>query len=169
MAGLSSLQIGWLNRAAEYYVAARHLMREPLFGPAAFCGYHAIELMLKLALIRHDASFVPRETGHALAKMVRMLNNKTRVKPPLHVPEYFYHQQRLLSVARYPRHGRGVLLPIFEFIEDLDRVFAELACLVGIPRNTRLAVAALSPRSRLGQMLAEDNSSIDLLRSAVQR
>ena len=144
-------------------------MREPLIGPAAFCGYHAIELMLKLALIRHDATFVPRDRGHAVAKMVRMLNNKARVKPPLRVPAYFYHQQRLLSVARYPRPGTGVLLPLFEFIEDLDRVFAELACIVGVPRNTRLAASALSPRSRLGQILAEDNSSIDLLRSAVQR
>jgi|SRR2546428_5265076 len=124
--------------------------------------------MMKLALVRHDRSFVPRGTGHALSKMVRMVNNKARPTPALRVPAYFYQQQRLLSVSRYPRQGLGVLLPA-SFLDDLDRIFAELACVVGIPRNTRLAVAAQSPHSHLGRILAEHNESIEVLRECVQR
>src|SRR6266481_2519562 len=111
MSVLSSSHVGWLNRASEYYFAARLMYGIPLYGPAAFCGYHAIELMLKLALVHHDPHFDPLGTGHALSKMVRMVNNKVRPNPKIQVPAYFYHQQRFLSVARYPRQGLGVLIP----------------------------------------------------------
>lgn len=167
MSGLSSLHVGWLNRASEYYFAARLLYGIPLFGPAAFCGYHAVELMMKLALVQHDRSFNPRGTGHAISKMVRMVNNKARPDPRLSVPAYFYHEQRFLSVARYPRQGLGVLIPA-SFLDDLDRVFAELVRIIPIPGNTRFAAAVRSPSSSLGRILAMDNESIGILRQCVQ-
>ena len=123
--------------------------------------------MMKLSLVHHDRSFNPRGTGHALSKMVRMVNNKARPAPRLRVPSYFYHQQRFLSVARYPRQGLGVLIPA-SFLDDLDRVFAELACVIPIPSNTRFAVAVRSPASHLGRILAMDNESIGILRQCVQ-
>jgi hypothetical protein len=166
MPNVKPSEVGWLNRAAEYYLAARVLYDNALIGPAAFCGYHATELMVKRALVHHDRSFSPRDSGHALAKMVRMVNNTVRPKPALRVPAYFYNQQRLSTVTRYPRHGVGVLIP-FSYIDDLDKVFTALARMVPIPRNTQLARAILVPTSQRGRMLGSDNDCLEQLRACV--
>jgi len=97
----------------------------------------AIELILKATLIFWDRKFVPTEGGHGIAKLTRMVKNKARGKPIFEVPEYFYHEQRYLTVTRYPTNGKGVVVP-GSFLDDLDRVFADVLLLVPFQPNTQL-------------------------------
>lgn len=109
--------------------------------------------MLKATLVFWDRSFNPREAGHSLSKLCRMIRNKVRGASQFEIPAYFNHEKRFLSVSRYPSDGKGVLLPSHT-IPDLDRLFVDLITLVPFQHNTEL-------RRALG---GKDRSSLIILR-----
>ncbi|HKJ92673.1 MAG TPA: hypothetical protein VJ957_05865, partial [Longimicrobiales bacterium] len=63
----------WQNRAFRFYLAARLCQRNALFAPASFCGYQALESLLKATLVYWDRSFNPQGAGHGMAKLLRTL------------------------------------------------------------------------------------------------
>ena len=77
---------------------------------------------------------------------MRMVKNKARNAKQLAIPTYFYHEQRYLTVSRYPTNGKGLCIPS-SFREDLDKVFVDLVLLVPFQRNTELK-RALSGKDR---------------------
>ena len=87
----------WQNRAARFYVAARSCYLNHLFAPAAFCGFLALELMLKATLIYHDPRFTPKSLGHSVAKLVRMLHNRIPAAKDIQVPDAFVFEQRIAA------------------------------------------------------------------------
>jgi len=95
---------------------------------------------MKATLHYRDRSFNPRDAGHSLQKMTRMINNKARPSPSLTIPPYFSHEQRFLTVTRYPTAGKGVLVPS-SLILDLDHLFVTLVCLVPFQFNSELTRA----------------------------
>ena len=130
----------WQNRALRFYLAARNLYHASLFAPAAYCAHQALELIMKATLHYWDRSFNPRDAGHNLRKMTRMINNKARPSPPFTIPPYFSHEQRFLTATRYPSTGHGVVVPS-TLIVDLDRLFETLVCLVPFQFNSELTRA----------------------------
>jgi HEPN domain-containing protein len=129
--------IVWQNRAFSFYLAARLLARNMILRPAAFSAHQAIELLMKATLIYWDRSFNPRQAGHGLAKMRRMIRNKVTPRPTIDVPSYFFHDRRYLSVTRYPGSGKGVSVP-FTLLHDLDKIVADLVRLVPFQFNSDL-------------------------------
>jgi hypothetical protein len=95
----------------------------------AFCAQQAIELLLKATLVYWDKGFRPTVAGHKFQRMIGALGNKVPNGRMIHVPAYFYEDQRFLSVTRYPSSGKGVPIP-HTLMVDLDRVFADLVALV---------------------------------------
>ena len=127
----------------------------------------AIELLLKGALIYWDKSFDPQAAGHGMAKLTRIVKNKARNAKGLTIPTYFYYQQRYITVSRYPTNGKGFVIP-GSFVEDLDRVFADLVLLVPFQHNTEFK-RALSGRDRSALMaLRHKNQQLRRLRMALQ-
>jgi len=129
--------IVWQNRAFGFYLASRLLIRYSLLRPATFSANQAIELLMKATLIYWDRSFKPREAGHGIAKMLRMIKNKVKPNPTVAVPSYFFHERRYLINTRYPGTGQGVPVP-WSILHDLDRVFADLVRLVPFQFNSDL-------------------------------
>ena len=128
----------WQNRAFEFYVGARSLYSQQIIGPTVYCAVISIELLLKATLIFFDRSFVPNDAGHNIDKMQRILQNKGPRGVLIEIPQYFLHEDRYLSLSRYPRdNGSGIGVPS-SFLEDLDSVFADLVCLVPFQYNTML-------------------------------
>lgn len=157
----------WQNRAHRFYLGARLLHRNELYAPSAYSAAIAIELLLKGTLVYWDRSFNPLDAGHGIAKLTRMVKNKARNAKGLVVPTYFYHEQRYLSVTRYPTNGKGIGMPP-SFVEDLDRVFADLALLVPFQHNTELK-RALAGKNRSGlTALRHKNHQMKRLRAALQ-
>jgi HEPN domain-containing protein len=136
----------WQNRALRFYLGARILHRNVLYAPAAYSAAMATELLLKGTLIYWDRSFDPLDAGHSMAKLVRMVKNKARSAKALDVPAYFYKEKRFLNASRYPCDGKGIAIPA-SFLEDLDKVFADLILLVPFQFNTELK-HALSGKNR---------------------
>lgn len=145
--------VAWQNRATRFYLAARELHNSGNFGPAAFCCHQATELILKATLVFWDRSFNPREAGHNLSKLCRMIRNKVKGASDFEIPAYFNHEKRFLSASRYPTEGKGVLVPS-STISDLDKLFVGLVTLVPFQHNTEL-------RRTLGGM---DRRSLSILR-----
>ena len=148
----------WQNRALRFYLAARTLYYARLFAPAAYCAHQALELIMKATLHYWDRSFNPRDAGHNLRKMTRMINNKARPTPSLTIPGYFSHEQRFLTVTRYPTTGKGVLVPS-SLIIDLDRLFVTLVCLVPFQFNSELA-RAVTGRDRPALLLLRRHNAM---------
>lgn len=129
--------VRWQNRACRFYLGARLLHRNELHAPAAYSAAIACELLLKATLIYWVRSFNPLEGGHGMGKLIRMVKNKARNAKQFTIPNYFYHEQRYLTVSRYPTNGKVVATP-FSFREDLDKVFVDLILLVPFQYNTDL-------------------------------
>jgi HEPN domain-containing protein len=140
--------VRWQNRAFRFYAGARLLARNELHAPAVYSAAIALELLLKATLIYWDRSFDPLDAGHGIAKLARMVRNKAKNAKHVLIPEYFYFEQRYLTVARYPSNGKGFSIPP-SLLEDLDRVFTELVVLVPFQHNTELkrALAGRDPKS----------------------
>ena len=159
--------VAWQNRAHRFYLGARLLHRNELYAPAAYSAAIAIELLLKGTLAYWDRSIDPVDAGHGMAKLVRMVKNKASNSKGLMVPTYFYHEQRYLNVSRYPMNGKGIAMPP-SFVEDLDRVFADLVLLVPFQHNTELK-RALAGRNRSDlTALRQKNQQMNRLRTALQ-
>jgi HEPN domain-containing protein len=153
----------WQNHAFRFYLAARLLHRKELFAPAAYVAAMALELLLKATLSYWDRSFDPLEAGHGMAKLARMVKNKARNAKELDVPEYFYAEQRYLSVSRYPARGKGVLIPV-SFLADLDHTFARLVFLVPFQHNTELKRALAGTKNSNLAALRYKNAEMKQLR-----
>jgi len=97
----------------------------------------AIETMLKATLLYWDKSFIPQDSGHAIKKMFNVLRNKAKGQFTFEIPEYFYFEQRYQSVSRYPKNGKGLVIPS-TFIEDLDKIFVQLISMVPFQFNSNL-------------------------------
>ena len=158
--------VRWQNRAFRFFVGARLLATNQLYAPAVYSAAIAVELLLKATLIYWDRTFDPLDAGHGIAKLTRMVRNKARDATHVQVPEYFYFEQRYLTVARYPSNGKGFLVPP-SLLEDLDRVFAELVVLVPFQHNTELkrALAGKDPKSL--SALRRGNRQMRKLRQAL--
>src|SRR3990172_4939331 len=89
----------WQNRAYTYYIAARLLNMKRLYGPATFCAYQALELILKATLIFWDKSFIPDIAGHKFIKMIKAMKNKVPNGKSINIPEYlcFSHLELCFS------------------------------------------------------------------------
>jgi len=158
--------IVWQNRATDFYLAARVLIRAGLHRPAAFCAAQSIEILLKATLVYFDADFVPEERGHAMAKMFRMLKNRLKSRIRFKIPDYFIHDRRYMVVARYPSRGKGIGIPS-SFLGDLDATFADLVTLVPFQFNSGLAsVLGMRAAPQL-DALEFDNGRLRDLRAAV--
>jgi HEPN domain-containing protein len=138
--------VEWQNRATEFYVSARMLHAAEHYRAAAYSAAISIELILKATLSYWVTGFSPEAASHGLAKLARMVRNKVPESARIVVPEYFYFEQRYLSVSRYPRKGKGLLIPS-SMIDDLDTVFSAAVQLVPFQHNTQLK-AALRGRNR---------------------
>jgi len=153
----------WQNRAYTYYIAARLLNMKRLYGPATFCAYQALELILKATLIFWDKSFIPDIAGHKFIKMIKAMKNKVPNGKSINIPEYFYADQRYLSVSRYPIAGKGVGIPS-TFITDLDETFVKLIMLVPFQFNSNLLHALRGANHSELAILRKANKHIRLLR-----
>lgn len=158
--------VAWQNRAFGFYLGARSLYNAELYAPAAYTASMALELLLKATLVYWDRTFVPTDGGHGMAKMTRMVKNKARGASSIEVAAYFYHEQRYLTVTRYPRKGKGLVIPE-EFLDDLDKTFADLLLLVPFQHNTQLR-RTLRERSRKSLVnLRRGNQQMRRLRRAL--
>ena len=158
--------VRWQNRAYRFYLGARVLHRNMLYTPAVYSAAMAIELLLKATLIYWDRSFNPLDAGHGMAKLARMVKNKACNANAFAVPEYFHFEQRYLTVSRYPSNGKGFLVPA-SFLQDLDRVFADLVLLVPFQHNTELK-RALFGQDRSGLLcLRRENQQMRRLRQGL--
>jgi HEPN domain-containing protein len=159
----------WQNRAFRFYLAARLLADKEIYGPATFCGYQAIELLIKATLIYWDKSFKPEDASHKLRKMLNTIGNKVKNGKNLNVPEYFYFEQRYQSVSRYPssaKKGIGITRII---IYDLDTVFTDLVALVPFQFNSEL-IHTISGRDRKRLLiLRKGNKQLRRLRKYMSR
>ena len=153
----------WQNHAFSYYIAARLLNMKQIYGPAAFCGHQAIETILKATLIYWDLSFSPSVAGHKIAKMINAMKNKVPNGKTADIPEYFFADQRYLSVSRYPARGKGVGIP-GTFIIDLDDVFVRLVTLVPFQFNSKLIHVLQGDDLAHLNILRKSNKSMRLLR-----
>jgi HEPN domain-containing protein len=158
--------VAWQNRAFRFYLGARLLLRNELFAPAAYSATMALELLLKATLVYWDRSFNPLEAGHGMAKLARVVKNKARNAEGLVVPEYFYADQRYLSVSRYPTSGRGVVIPS-SFLVDLDHTFVNLIVLVPFQHNTELKRALSGAKYSALTVLRYKNSEMKRLRKSL--
>ena len=129
--------VEWQNRATEFYVSARMLHAAEHYRAAAYSAAIAIELILKATLSYWVKGFSPEAASHGLAKLARMVRNKVPGSRELHVPEYFYFEQRYLTVSRYPKKGKGLGIPA-SMVADLDTLFAQAVQLVPFQHNTQL-------------------------------
>ncbi len=155
--------IKWQNRSCRFYLAARTLHWQELHAAAAFCAHQAAELMMKATLHYWDRSFKPRDPGHNLMKMKRMIGNKVRNRPSICIPEYFVSEQRFLNVTRYPTGGKGVVVPS-TLIPDLDRLIVDLVVLVPFQFNSELLNAATGRNRRALLLLRRHNAELRRLR-----
>lgn len=155
--------VAWQNRATGFYLASRRLYQSELFPAAAYCAVMALELLLKATLVYWDRKFNPEATKHAVAKMGRMVKNKVPNAGAIEIPEYFYFEQRYLTVSRYPKGSKGVGIPS-SFLQDLDCLYAQLVATVPFQHNTELK-RVLSGRSRSKlDTLRRGNASLRALR-----
>ena len=148
--------VAWQNRATRFYLAARALHSNGLVGPAAYCCHQATELILKATLVFWDRSFNPRDAGHNLTKLCRIVRNKVRGAKRFEIPAYLGHEQRFLSVSRYPSNGKGVFVPS-HVIVDPDKLFVELIELVPFQHNTDLRRAIRGSDRRALSILRKGN------------
>jgi HEPN domain-containing protein len=157
----------WQNRAYCYYIAARLLNMKKVYGPAAFCGHQALEIILKATLIYWDKSFSPIVAGHKMTKMINAIKNKVPNGKTIDIPEYFFSDQRYLSVSRYPARGKGVGIP-GTFINDLDDAFVKLVTLVPVQFNSKLLHTLQGDDRANLNILRKANKSIRLLRRHIR-
>jgi hypothetical protein len=100
--------VAWHNRATRFYLAARRLYHSDLLAPAAYCAAMSLDLIFKVTLIYWDKSVDPETAAHAMAKLARMVGNKVPKAKGLNVPNYFYYEQRYLTVpAQHHLSFRG--------------------------------------------------------------
>lgn len=149
--------VEWQNRAVRFYLAARLLALNELWSPTAFCAQQALEDLLKATLIFHDKSFSPERAGHRFTKMLRTLKNKVPNSESVDVPQYFYRDNRIQLVTRYPVRGQMVGIPS-SLLDDLDKSFADLLVLVDFQFNTELK-GILSGGKHL-EVLGRDNKQL---------
>lgn len=147
----------WQNRAVRFYLAARLLALNELWSASAFCAQQALEDLLKATLIFHDKSFVPKRAGHKFTKMLRTLKNKVPNSQSVDVPQYFYYDNRFLSVTRYPAEEKLVGIPS-SYLDDLDKTFVDLLVLVDFQFNTELKIILRGGKHL--EVLGKDNKQL---------
>jgi len=158
----------WQNRAFRFYIASRLLANKELYGPGAFCGNQAIELLMKATLIFWDKSFIPEDASHKFKKMLYSIGNKAPIGKKLSVPEYLFADQRYQSVARYPSSSRkGIVIPS-TFVEDLDSVFTDLVALVPFQFNSELLHALSGKEYKKLLTLRRGNKQMRRLRKLLR-
>ena len=156
----------WQNRAFRFYIGARLLLLNEQHSPAAFCGLQSIESLMKATLVYWDKSFKPESVGHKMKGMIKTIKNKVKGAKQFECPEYFYSDKRFQSVTRYPKKGKGILVPC-SFLNDLDSVFCTLIKFVPFQFNSEL-IRALNGKNRKELMiLRTNNSEIRGLRKAL--
>lgn len=166
MSALSKRQIDyvvWQNRATRFYLASRLCYIRQLHAPAAYCGVIALELVLKATLVYHDKSFTSTHFRHSIAKLTRALRNKVPLGRTVELPAYFWHEDRYLTVTRYPTKGRGVVVPA-TFLTDLDAAFAALLKLTPFQHNTELKRILTRRRGTERTAITRSNAQIRSLR-----
>lgn len=160
---IDRIYIVWQNRAFDFYVAARICAHSELFKPAAFMANQSIETMLKATLLYWDKSFVPEDSGHAIKIMLNILRNKVKGQSTFDIPEYFYFEQRYQSVSRYPKNGKGLVIPS-TFTEDLDKIFVQLISMVLFQFNSKLVRTLKGEYWKMLVILRRSNSQMPQLR-----
>lgn len=156
----------WQNRAFRFYLAARLLMLNEQYSPAAFCGLQSIESLMKATLVYWDKSFNPEATGHKMKGMIKTIRNKVKGAKAFECPEYFYHDKRFQAVTRYPAKEKGVLIPS-SFLNDLDHVFSSLVKLVPFQFNSELIRALSGKNNKDLMILRRKNKEVRGLRKAM--
>ena len=154
----------WQNRATRFYLGSRLNCLSALHAPAAYCGFIAIELMLKATLVYHDRSFKATQFRHNIAKLSRALRNKVRNSGTIRIPAYFSHEGRFQTVTRYPTGGKGVIVSAW-FLEDLDRTFVDLLLLTPFQHNSELKHLLKRPSGPERAALTRGNSQLRRLRA----
>jgi HEPN domain-containing protein len=156
--------VAWQNRATEFYLAARRLHRCELYRAATYCAVLTIELMLKATLVYWIRGFNPEAASHGVAKLARMVRNQVPNARNFAVPEYFYFEQRYLTVSRYPKKNKALGIPA-QFIHDLDSLYCNAVVLVPFQHNTQLK-SVLRGKNRINlNTLRRGNLSIRGLRA----
>jgi HEPN domain-containing protein len=155
--------VEWQNRATEFYISARMLYASEHYRAAAYSAAITIELILKATLCYWVKGFSPEAASHGLAKLARMVRNKVPESTSLVVPEYFYFEQRYLSLSRYPKKGKGLAIPA-SMIEDLDTLFCAAIQLVPFQHNTQLKSALRGRKPATLTALRRRNKKVRALR-----
>lgn len=153
----------WQNRAFQYYLAARLLRLNEQYSAAVFCGYQAIESLMKATLLYWDKCFVPEAAGHKMAGMIRTIRNKVNGAKHFECPRYFYFEKRYQSVTRYPAKGKGIGVPS-SFLGDLDRTFRVLVEFVPFQYNSLLVNTLKGENRKDLQILRRANREMRKLR-----
>lgn len=149
----------WQNRAFRFYESARLLYRSEMYSPAAYCAAMCIELVLKATLKYWRPHEDPESHGHGIQKLSNTIRNKVPGASSLHVPRYFFEEQRYLSVSRYPTKSKGIGVPA-SFVQDLDAVFFGVVRLTPFQHNTELVNALSKPRSKQCRNITLGNSEV---------
>ena len=156
----------WQNRAFRFYLAARLLWLNAQYSTAAFCGYQAIETLMKATLLYWDKSFDPEMTGHKLAGMIRTIRNKVKGAKQFECPKYLHFEKHYQAVSRYPANRKGFGVPA-SFLNDLDRVFRVLVEYVSFQHNSSLVNALKGKNRKELQILRRANGEIRQLRRSL--
>ena len=155
--------VAWQNRATEFYVAARELALLEAYRPSVYSAVISLELLLKGTLTYWDKSFRPRDPGHGMAKLCRIVGNKVKDAKGFSIPRYFFHEERYLNVSRYPGAGAGLIIP-GSYLIDLDSAFAKLVSYVPFQHNTFLKRILLGHNPAQLKALNRTNRCLPALR-----
>lgn len=155
----------WQDRFTPFYLAARILYKNNSTREASlFCGFQAIENLLKGALDFYKETFNWGKEGHDLQKLVCKLKRRGI---DLKIQEYFSNFQ---DVPRYPQskrnkifRGSGLHVPP-SFMDDLDEIVYKLISQIPDRGVTRLW-HLLNDDTKATSELAKDNKRFWLLRN----
>lgn len=121
----------WQNRAMRFYPASRLLHFNNLLSASKFCGFQAIETLLKGTVIHFDTDYnSKKQGGHKIKSIKAYLNQLVPKANAIEIPEYIYFEERYQILTRYPIDGKGIIAHPEEYLKDLDGIIVQLLALV---------------------------------------
>ncbi len=130
----------WQNHATRFYLGSRCLDLAGLHSSSVFCGFQAIENLLKATLLYYDPSFNPRQFNHNMERLIKEVEIKVPgAKGQVSIQPYLYYENRYQLFTRYPDDTCFKIIAHFRnYLKDLDCAFHDLLVLVPYQKNTEL-------------------------------
>lgn len=128
----------WMDFAVPFYLGSRSLHFNELYSPAEFCGFQALETMLKALLFYYVVDFNPKEFSHKMESLIEKVEEVVpNAKGKVHIQPYFYFKNKYQSLTRYPDPYKGVT-HFINYLYDLDMGFYSLLILGPHPTRGKI-------------------------------